>query len=122
MQAVAAKVVGHNGHTVGQLVREWRAARGMSQLDLALRSGFSSRHVSFVETGRTQPSRPALLALAESLHGPLRERNRLLEAGGYACLPPDAARVRRNVICAGSVAVPARPAQAISRARPRPSL
>jgi transcriptional regulator with XRE-family HTH domain len=69
---------------LGQLLREWRAARGMSQLDLAMRAGFSARHVSFIETGRTQPSRQALLVLAETLDVPLRERNRLLEAGGYA--------------------------------------
>jgi transcriptional regulator with XRE-family HTH domain len=56
----------------------------MSQLDLALMAGVSARHVSFVEAGRTQPSRQALLVLAESLDIPLRERNRLLEAGGYA--------------------------------------
>jgi transcriptional regulator with XRE-family HTH domain len=56
----------------------------MSQLDLALHAGFSPRHVSFIETGRTQPSRQALLVLAEALDVPLRERNRLLEAGGYA--------------------------------------
>jgi transcriptional regulator with XRE-family HTH domain len=56
----------------------------LSQLDLAIRAGFSSRHVSFIETGKTQPSRHALLALAETLEVPLRERNRLLEAGGYA--------------------------------------
>jgi transcriptional regulator with XRE-family HTH domain len=71
---------------VGRLLRDWRAARGMSQLDLAMRAGFSSRHVSFIETGRSQPSREALLALAETLDVPLRERNRLLEAGGYAHL------------------------------------
>jgi transcriptional regulator with XRE-family HTH domain len=69
---------------VGQLLRDWRAARGMSQLDLAMHAGFSARHVSFIETGRTQPSRQALLVLAETLEVPLRERNRLLEAGGYA--------------------------------------
>jgi len=69
---------------LGQLLREWRAARGLSQLELSLRAGFSSRHVSFIETGRTQPSRQALLVLAETLEIPLRERNRLLEAGGYA--------------------------------------
>jgi len=69
---------------VGRLLREWRASRGLSQLDLAMRAGFSSRHVSFIETGRTQPSRQALIALAETLDVPLRERNRLLEAGGYA--------------------------------------
>ena len=69
---------------VGQLLRGWRAARGMSQLDLAMHAGFSPRHVSFIETGRSQPSRHALLALAESLDVPLRDRNRLLEAAGYA--------------------------------------
>lgn len=72
------------GSVVGQLLRDWRAARGMSQLDLAMQAGFSARHVSFIETGRTQPSRHALLVLAETLDVPLRERNRLLEAGGYA--------------------------------------
>ena len=56
----------------------------MSQLDLALEAGFSARHVSFIETGRSQPSRQTLLTLAETLGVPLRERNRLLEAGGYA--------------------------------------
>lgn len=75
---------GHAGGAVGHLLREWRAARGLSQLDLAMRAGFSTRHVSFIETGRTQPSRQALLVLAETLDVPLRERNRLLEAGGYA--------------------------------------
>jgi transcriptional regulator with XRE-family HTH domain len=69
---------------VGKLLREWRSVRGVSQLDLAMRAGFSSRHLSFIETGRTQPSRQALLALADTLDVPLRERNRLLEAGGYA--------------------------------------
>jgi transcriptional regulator with XRE-family HTH domain len=56
----------------------------MSQLDLALRAGFSARHVSFIETGRTQPSREALVAIADTLDVPLRERNSLLEAAGYA--------------------------------------
>ena len=69
---------------LGQLMREWRAARGLSQLDLAMRAGFSARHLSFIETGRTQPSRQALLVIAETLDMPLRDRNRLLEAGGYA--------------------------------------
>ena len=69
---------------VGHLLRAWRATRGMSQLDLALRAGFSARHVSFIETGRSQPSRQALLVLAETLDVPLRERNQILEAGGYA--------------------------------------
>jgi transcriptional regulator with XRE-family HTH domain len=56
----------------------------MSQLDLAVHAGYSARHVSFVETGRTRPSRQTLLVLAEALDIPLRERNHLLEAGGYA--------------------------------------
>jgi transcriptional regulator with XRE-family HTH domain len=69
---------------VGRLLRGWRAARGLSQFDLAMRAGFSTRHVSFIETGRSQPSRQALLVLAESLEVPLRQRNELLEAGGFA--------------------------------------
>jgi len=69
---------------VGQLLRDWRSARGMSQMDLALRAGFSTRHVSFIETGRAQPSRQALLAIAETLDVPLRERNHILEAAGFA--------------------------------------
>jgi transcriptional regulator with XRE-family HTH domain len=73
-----------HGGRLGALLRSWRAARGVSQLDLALRSGLSARHLSFIETGRTQPSRQALLTLAEALEIPLRDRNGLLEAGGYA--------------------------------------
>lgn len=77
-----------SGHAapLGQLLRDWRATRGMSQMDVALRAGFSTRHVSFIETGRTQPSRHALLAIADTLDVPLRERNRILEAAGYAGL------------------------------------
>jgi transcriptional regulator with XRE-family HTH domain len=84
MQATTAIPDGRLGSPVGHLLREWRAARGMSQLDLAMQAGFSARHVSFIETGRTQPSRQTLLVLAETLEVPLRERDRLLEAGGYA--------------------------------------
>ena len=69
---------------LGGVLRAWRAARGVSQMDLAHRSGLSARHLSFIETGRTQPSRQALLTIGEALEMPLRERNRLLEAGGYA--------------------------------------
>ena len=74
----------HQAGRLGDLLRSWRAARGVSQFDLALRSGLSARHLSFIETGRTQPSRQALLVIAEALEMPLRERNGLLEAGGYA--------------------------------------
>lgn len=84
MQTTTATSDRQHGSDVGHLLREWRTARGMSQLDLAMHAGFSARHVSFIETGRTQPSRQALLVLAETLEVPLRERNRLLEAGGYA--------------------------------------
>ena len=67
-------------------MRDWRVKRGLSQMELALHSGFSARHLSFIETGKTQPSRQAVLVLAESLDLPLRERNRLLQAAGYAHL------------------------------------
>ena len=86
MQTTRATADRQPGSAVGNLLREWRAERGMSQSDLALHAGFSARHVSFIETGRTQPSRQALLVLAETLEMPLRERNRLLEAGGFAHL------------------------------------
>src|ERR1700733_6620905 len=68
----------------GPLVREWRLRRGRSQMDLALETGVSPRHLSFVETGRSKPSPELLLALAERLAVPLRERNTLLLAAGYA--------------------------------------
>jgi len=68
----------------GQLLREWRVRRRMSQLDLASEAGISARHLSFVETGRSRPSREMLLHLAENLDVPLRERNPLLMAAGYA--------------------------------------
>ncbi len=68
----------------GQLLRQWRQRRRRSQLDLALDTGISARHLSFVETGRSRPSRRLLLALAEQLEVPLRERNALMLAAGYA--------------------------------------
>jgi transcriptional regulator with XRE-family HTH domain len=68
----------------GELLRQWRQRRRRSQLDLALETGISARHLSFVETGRSQPSRGLLLALAEQLEVPLRERNALMLAAGYA--------------------------------------
>jgi transcriptional regulator with XRE-family HTH domain len=70
--------------TAGDLLRQWRERRRRSQLDLALDAGVSTRHLSFVETGRSRPSRDMLLRLAEALELPLRERNHLLLAGGYA--------------------------------------
>ena len=73
-----------NSQKVGQLLRDWRVRRRMSQLDLATEAGISARHLSFVETGRSKPSREMVLHLAEHLDVPLRERNPLLLAGGYA--------------------------------------
>ena len=70
----------------GSLIREWRQRRHLSQLDLACEADISTRHLSCVETGRAAPSREMLIHLAERLHVPLRERNRLLAAGGYAPL------------------------------------
>lgn len=72
------------GESVGNLLRSWRQSKGLSQLDVAMHAGLSARHISFIETGKSQPSRDALLAIAESLDVPLRERNRLLSAGGFA--------------------------------------
>ena len=69
---------------VGTLLRDWRQQRRMSQLDLALNADVSARHISFLETGRAQPSREMLLHLAEQLDVPLRERNTLLVSAGYA--------------------------------------
>lgn len=68
----------------GELLRQWRQRRGRSQMDLALSVGVSTRHLSCVETGRARPSPATLLALAEALEVPLRERNRLLVAAGHA--------------------------------------
>jgi transcriptional regulator with XRE-family HTH domain len=69
---------------VGPLLRRWREARHLSQLDLSLEAEVSARHLSFLETGRASPSREMLLTLANVLDVPLRERNVLLLAAGYA--------------------------------------
>jgi transcriptional regulator with XRE-family HTH domain len=69
---------------VGELLRDWRQRRRLSQLDLALDAQVSARHISFVETGRANPSRELVLHLAEQLEVPLRDRNSLLLAAGYA--------------------------------------
>jgi transcriptional regulator with XRE-family HTH domain len=69
---------------VGELLRQWRERRRLSQLDLASQAEVSTRHLSFVETGRSTPSRDMILHLAEELDVPLRERNHLLLAAGYA--------------------------------------
>ncbi|MER5813528.1 helix-turn-helix transcriptional regulator [Streptomyces sp. NPDC002033] len=70
--------------SVGALLRAWRERRGVSQLELAGRADSSSRHISFVETGRSRPSEEMVLRLAEHLDVPVRDRNALLVAAGYA--------------------------------------
>lgn len=87
---------------VGELLRQWRSTRRLSQLELALETGISSRHLSYVETGRSRPSREMVLRLADALEVPLRERNGLLLAAGFApgyieaeIGAPELAQVRR---------------------------
>jgi transcriptional regulator with XRE-family HTH domain len=89
---------------VGALLREWRAARRLSQLEVALRADVSARHLSCVESGKAQPSRDMVARLADTLDMPLRERNGLLVAAGYApeyretaLATPEMAPVRRAV-------------------------
>ena len=86
---------------MGELLRDWRRRRRLSQLDLSSEAGVSARHLSFVETGRARPSREMVLHLAEQLEVPLRERNELLLAAGFAPVygrrrleDPDMAAVR----------------------------
>ncbi|MFJ6573492.1 helix-turn-helix domain-containing protein [Streptomyces sp. NPDC091292] len=69
---------------IGPLLRSWRERRRISQLELALRADSSARHISFVETGRSRPSEDLILRLADHLDVPVRERNALLLAAGYA--------------------------------------
>jgi len=100
----------------GELLRDWRMRRRMSQLDLACEAEISSKHLSFVETGRSSPSRDMILHLCETLDVPLRERNRVLVAGGFApaypgrCLDDpalDAARTAVERVLAGHEPFPA---------------
>jgi transcriptional regulator with XRE-family HTH domain len=71
-------------HHFGDYLREWRQRRRLSQLDLALEAEISTRHLSFLETGRSQPSREMVQLLAEKLDMPLRERNVMLASAGFA--------------------------------------
>ncbi|HEX6998998.1 MAG TPA: helix-turn-helix transcriptional regulator [Gammaproteobacteria bacterium] len=79
-----AEIDAQGRRPVGALLREWRTRRRLSQLDLALDADISPRHLSFLETGRSRPSREMVLRLAERLEVPLRERNELLVAAGFA--------------------------------------
>jgi transcriptional regulator with XRE-family HTH domain len=72
--------------TVGELIRFWRTQRRLTQMELALDANLSTKHLSFVETGRSSPSRQLLVHLAQHLDLPIAERNRLMLAGGFA--PP----------------------------------
>jgi transcriptional regulator with XRE-family HTH domain len=74
---------------VGHQLRSWRERRRLSQLDLSLRAGISARHLSFVETGRSRPSSGLIVRLSEELDVPLRDRNALLLAGGFAPVHPE---------------------------------
>ncbi|MBV8213193.1 MAG: helix-turn-helix transcriptional regulator [Verrucomicrobia bacterium] len=69
---------------LGDLLRHWRNLRGKNQFNLSLECGFSQRHISFIESGRSIPSRQTLLRIAQALEVPLRDRNALLLAAGYA--------------------------------------
>jgi transcriptional regulator with XRE-family HTH domain len=101
---------------LGALLREWRERRRLTQLELALDAGISARHLSFVETGRSQPGREMLLRVLERLELPFREQNRLLLVAGHApAFPerslddPDLAPVREalEVILTGHEPYPA---------------
>jgi transcriptional regulator with XRE-family HTH domain len=88
---------------LGSLLRYWRDVRGVSQLDLSLEAGVSQRQISFIESGRSVPGRDTLLTLAQTLDVPLRERNALLLASGYAPVYSEApwdAQEMHSVVCA----------------------
>ena len=80
--------------TAGELIRFWRTRRGLSQLELSLDANVPTKHLSFVETGRSSPSRQLLALLAQHLDLPIAERNRLLLAGGFA--PPSRSAPRNR--------------------------
>jgi transcriptional regulator with XRE-family HTH domain len=91
---------------VGELLRRWRTSRGKSQLELSVDAEVSTRHISFIENGRSAPSREMLLVLASALDIPLRERNTLLLTAGYApayretsLASPELAHVRAAIDC-----------------------
>src|SRR6202008_1461703 len=101
---------------IGEHVRDWRPGRHMRPIDLASEAEISTRHLSFIETGRAQPSRDMVLHLAERLDVPLRERNVLLVAAGYAPVLPQrtlddpalaAARKAVDLVLAGHEPYPA---------------
>jgi transcriptional regulator with XRE-family HTH domain len=84
MDSRSAQLAGLKPHPLGDLLRNWRSRRAMSQADLAFEAGISIKHLSHVETGKAAGSRETLLQLAAALSLSLRDRNALLEAGGFA--------------------------------------
>src|ERR1700744_6612195 len=84
MMSASTQITQQPEHELGDFLRYWRRQRGKSQLDLSLDTGVSQRHISFVESGRSVPSRGGLLSLETPLNVPLREQNVLLLASGYA--------------------------------------
>ena len=102
---------------VGERLRGWRERRRVSQLDLSLQAGISARHLSFVETGRSKPSSGLILRLSEELDVPLRERNALLLAGGFAPAYPE-----RGLDAAPLSAVTEAMRQVITAHMPNPAL
>jgi transcriptional regulator with XRE-family HTH domain len=109
-------MIGVQTQPVGNLLRKWRERRRLSQLDLACEAEISTRHLSFLETGRSLPSREMVLRLADHLDVPLRERNALLVAAGYAPAYPErpladpalqAARKAVDLVLAGHEPYPA---------------
>jgi transcriptional regulator with XRE-family HTH domain len=78
-----------SARSIGQHLRDWRTRRRLSQLHFALDAGISQRHLSFIESGRSQPSRDMILRLADRLGVPLRERNAMVMAAGYAPVYPE---------------------------------
>jgi transcriptional regulator with XRE-family HTH domain len=102
---------------IGELLRYWRRERGKSQLDLSLDTGISQRHLSFVESGRSTPSRDLVSTVAEALNIPLRERNALLLASGYA------PRYREESIDAGQMTMVSRAIdRMLEQQEPHPAL
>ena len=80
-----------NKSELGVLLKQWRGVRGRSQLDISVDTGISQKQISFIESGRSVPSRPTLMGIAQALEIPLRERNALLLTAGYAPMYSDAA-------------------------------
>ncbi len=102
---------------VGSLLREWRERRRLSQLDLSIQAEISTRHLSFVETGRSKPTAGMILRLTEHLEVPLRERNQLLLAGGYAPAYP-----QRSLEAPELASVRSALAQVLAAHAPNPAL